>query len=300
MPTPKECFSSPAERSPATAAPAAIAGAVRLLTDADPKTIAACRRHLLRGGAAAREALECAAEAQDPRLRVRARHILRTFDVQDWFVALRAVDLSAMDVLDAALLASAPARAFQPLTEGADPHISIRAFVEAEGERLAAVCRGRTAATCARLLKERLADTLGFNGSHGAYVSLSDVAVDQVFDNRRGMPIALSVLYLAVGRAAGLDMHGVALPDHFLVRIHGVRPILLDPFHGGRTVTKQDCHRYLRVAGFEPAGRDTLRDLSDEEMIGHVLRAMLHVFDKRRDGDVCRALTRALMRFETV
>ena len=49
-----------------------------------------------------------------------------------------------------------------------------------------------------------------------------------------GVPVTLSMIYLLVARWAGLTVSGVGMPTHFLVRLHGVRPVLVDPYYGGR------------------------------------------------------------------
>ncbi len=54
------------------------------------------------------------------------------------------------------------------------------------------------------------------------------------------MPITLSILWVAVGRRAGIALEGVGLPGHYVVGHFGaVPPILLDPFAGGAAVQAQ-------------------------------------------------------------
>ena len=55
-----------------------------------------------------------------------------------------------------------------------------------------------------------------------------------MLERRRGIPISLSTVYLALGRRLGLPFEGVGMPGHFLVRLrHLVTPVLLDPFEAG-------------------------------------------------------------------
>ncbi|MEE9255047.1 MAG: tetratricopeptide repeat protein, partial [Pseudomonadales bacterium] len=49
-----------------------------------------------------------------------------------------------------------------------------------------------------------------------------------------GIPIALGVIYVAVGRRAGLDIEGVNFPGHFVVRVRlpGGEEMFVDPLAG--------------------------------------------------------------------
>jgi regulator of sirC expression with transglutaminase-like and TPR domain len=59
---------------------------------------------------------------------------------------------------------------------------------------------------------------------------------------RLGIPISLALVYILVGRRAGMAIEGVGLPGHFLVR-HG--DIIFDPYHGGRRVSMEECATLL-------------------------------------------------------
>jgi regulator of sirC expression with transglutaminase-like and TPR domain len=55
-----------------------------------------------------------------------------------------------------------------------------------------------------------------------------------VTERRRGLPVALGVLWLHAARAAGWAAHGIDFPGHFLVALAGGRaPAAIDPFNGG-------------------------------------------------------------------
>ena len=57
----------------------------------------------------------------------------------------------------------------------------------------------------------------------------------RVVDRRKGLPVALGILYLHTARAQGWESVGLAFPGHFLVRLgDGAERLILDPFHGGQ------------------------------------------------------------------
>ena len=57
----------------------------------------------------------------------------------------------------------------------------------------------------------------GFAGNRGNYENPSNSYLDLVVARRRGIPITLAVVAIEVGRRAGVALHGVGMPGHFLV-----------------------------------------------------------------------------------
>jgi regulator of sirC expression with transglutaminase-like and TPR domain len=57
---------------------------------------------------------------------------------------------------------------------------------------------------------------------------------------------------MAVCRRLGLPITGIGLPGHFLCRYQNPRQELyIDAFNRGRVLTKTDCMKYLKQAGYE-------------------------------------------------
>ncbi|MBT5413277.1 MAG: hypothetical protein HOK81_01620, partial [Rhodospirillaceae bacterium] len=82
-----------------------------------------------------------------------------------------------------------------------------------------------------------LADTVyrlhGYAGDDKTYDDLQNANLMRVIDRRKGLPVALAILCLHAGRAAGWDMAGLGFPGHFLIRLdHEGERAILDPFHG--------------------------------------------------------------------
>lgn len=84
-----------------------------------------------------------------------------------------------------------------------------------------------------------LGGTHGFTGNRREYDHPDNSMLDLVLARRRGLPILLSVVYVEVGRRAGIPLAGVGLPGHFVVGHFGADPpVLLDPFAGGEPVVR--------------------------------------------------------------
>jgi len=87
---------------------------------------------------------------------------------------------------------------------------------------------------------------LHFRGNRRYYGDPFNSYLNQVIDRRLGLPITLSVLYIELARRVGLQVDGVGLPGHFIVKHldrQGVR--FIDPFHQGRLLTPDDCRNLV-------------------------------------------------------
>jgi regulator of sirC expression with transglutaminase-like and TPR domain len=93
----------------------------------------------------------------------------------------------------------------------------------------------------------------GYQGDTLTYEDLQNANLMRVIDRRKGLPVALGILYIHAGRAQGWDLAGLAFPGHFLVRLadRGER-LILDPFHGGRVRGAAELRDLLKaIAGNE-------------------------------------------------
>lgn len=291
-------MNEPSGSAPLGPTPAQIAATIDLLGDDHAPIAAAARERLLRWGSLALEPLREGAEAESLRVRARCRALLRAFEVRDYLQHFARLRLgrtgrsAAPPLLEGAVLLSKMVRTFVP--DASD----LAAVLRREATELRAGLGGRSLPTCARLLAERLHDRLGLRGVGADKQNLEHVLVDRVLAHRVGVPVTLSLIYLLVARWAGLSVAGVAMPDHFLVRLHGVRPVLVDPFHAGRTITKADCSRHLRANGHDQV-RDHLRDLTDREMLLHYLRSLQRAANERAVPETQQTLGRAQALLET-
>ena len=102
-------------------------------------------------------------------------------------------------------------------------------------------------------LAEVLSGDLHLTGDLITYDALENADILNVCDRRRGLPVALGLLYLHVGRACGLDVAGVDFPGHFLLRIETPEgPLALDPFSEGRVVLPSELSRRALRTGLTP------------------------------------------------
>ena len=101
-------------------------------------------------------------------------------------------------------------------------------------------------------LRRRLFGELGFTGEAASYHHPDNSFLHRVVERRRGLPIALSILTLEVGRRAGIPLQAIGMPGHFLLR-DPLSELYLDAFHQGRLLDVQGCELLFRtVTGAGP------------------------------------------------
>ncbi|MEU3496369.1 transglutaminase-like domain-containing protein [Kitasatospora cineracea] len=122
------------------------------------------------------------------------------------------------------------------------------AIREAVAER-----RPRGPEETAALLAAVLGGRERFHGRQSDYLRLESSLLPEVLRRRRGLPIMLSLVWSAVAARAGLTVHGIALPGHFIVAVGdpggGDEYVLADPFHGGRLLDIPDVERLSAASG---------------------------------------------------
>jgi regulator of sirC expression with transglutaminase-like and TPR domain len=103
---------------------------------------------------------------------------------------------------------------------------------------------------------------MGFRGNQQDYYDPRNSYLNEVLDRRKGIPITLSAVAMAVGRRAGLAVAGVGLPGHFVAKAaEAGEEVYFDPFHGGRLLSPEQCEALVQQVTGVPfvAGGDGLR-----------------------------------------
>jgi regulator of sirC expression with transglutaminase-like and TPR domain len=93
----------------------------------------------------------------------------------------------------------------------------------------------------------------GYGGDELTYDDLQNANLMRVVDRRKGLPVALGILYLHAARSQGWESVGLAFPGHFLIRLsEGAERLILDPFHRGRICDAVSLRELLKaMAGQE-------------------------------------------------
>ena len=102
----------------------------------------------------------------------------------------------------------------------------------------------------ARALNEIILLKHGYSGDELTYDDLQNANMMRVIDRRKGLPVALGILYMDAARAQGWKTVGLSFPGHFLIRLsEEPERLILDPFHGGQVCGAADLRELLKAAG---------------------------------------------------
>jgi regulator of sirC expression with transglutaminase-like and TPR domain len=148
-------------------------------------------------------------------------------------------------------------------------------------EARAAIARAGGGANAVGALNKLLFEELGFAGNQSDYYDPRNSLLSDVLDRRTGIPITLSLVYMEVGRRAGLRVDGIGLPGHFIVRAEGAdgEPVLVDPFNG-RVVDADDCQERLDTiyGGQAPLTDAHLQPVPTREILARLLRNLKGIY----------------------
>jgi regulator of sirC expression with transglutaminase-like and TPR domain len=131
-----------------------------------------------------------------------------------------------------------------------------------------------------------ISQTHGIYGDATAYENAESSYLPSVIEKRRGIPISLSVLYMAVAERAGIELAGVSAPAHFLTRYdssHG--PLFIDAFMRGRVMNLDDCVEWLQAFTRWPRHRlePTLQPATPRTTIIRMLNNLKNVHARHAD-----------------
>ena len=121
---------------------------------------------------------------------------------------------------------------------------------------------------------------LGYAGNVKAYHDPRNSYLNDVVERRTGIPISLAVLAMGVGSRVGVDLVGIGMPGHFLLRDRHDADGFLDPFAGGARLDPGGCVAAFhalhgRDAPFDPA---YLAPVGPTAILGRMLANLRGIF----------------------
>ncbi len=141
-----------------------------------------------------------------------------------------------------------------------------------------------------------------FAGNRDRYDDPRNSCLNEVLDRRSGIPFTLSVVYMEVGRRAGMEIDGVNFPGHCLVRVRetaGRKPrgLIVDPFHSGALLSEQDCRTLLEkhVGSEVTFSRSLMATATRMQIIVRMLLNLNRVYMQMRSFPQARDVTELLL-----
>ena len=147
-----------------------------------------------------------------------------------------------------------------------------------------------------KILVRQLFNEMGFHGSTLDFHHRSNSYMNEVIDDREGLPITLSVLFMELAKRLELKVAGLGLPGHFLTIYQSTdmsedesnsleskiseTEIIIDSF-GGKIIDREQAAQLTGLAledlSFEPS--------SKKEIIKRMLRNLLQVAEREKDSN---------------
>ncbi len=125
-----------------------------------------------------------------------------------------------------------------------------------------------------------------FRGNTEDYYDPRNSDLSQVLERKTGIPISLSILYASLASRVGLELGGVNLPMHFLLRaIHEEPALFVDPFHDGTMLDRPGCERLLSRISGRPVrlGFEHFTPCAASTVVGRMLRNLKGIHLHRED-----------------
>lgn len=154
-------------------------------------------------------------------------------------------------------------------------------------------------------LHRYLFEKRGFHGSRTNYYSRSNSYLNEVLDDREGLPITLSVLHMELAKRLGLKVVGVGLPGHFVVRFVPKEgdAELIDVFEGGRVMSLDEARKVIRdnqrgepdPDELKALVEQTLESATSKAIVLRMLSNLRGVAEHDRDSDALRRYLDAML-----
>jgi regulator of sirC expression with transglutaminase-like and TPR domain len=217
-------------------------------------------------------------EQEAKRLRELAREVHRRTVQRDLSKLLEA-DEEKIDLLQAALL----------IARIDNDEIEVDAYL-AEVDRIVADIRETLKEKADEAAKLAAVDKvmfqeLGFHGSRTNYYNSSNSYLNEVIDDREGLPITLSVLYMEIARRVGVNVVGVGLPGHFVVRHEPKtgKKQLIDPFDGGKRLSRKEADEMVKSMTGRPLEDRFLATQSKRDILVRMLHNLFGLARNKQD-----------------
>ena len=143
-------------------------------------------------------------------------------------------------------------------------------------------------------LNEYLFKDNGFHGSRTDYYHRANSYLSRVIDDREGLPITLSVLYIELGSRLGLMIEGVGLPAHFVVRHVPAEgePQLIDVFEAAAPLSREAAEKKIFALTGEPPQAEHFQAVGPRQILQRIVMNLIGNAQNPKTGPDREALIR--------
>ena len=131
-----------------------------------------------------------------------------------------------------------------------------------------------------------LFDQEHFSGAGKDYYNPCNSFLNDVLERHTGIPITLSLLYIEVAKRLGVQIDGIGLPFHFLVRcLFPDDVIYIDTFERGRLLNEEGCRELIQrmLRGRVTFNPRWLEPVSNKQFLVRMLTNLKHIYVYKKD-----------------
>ena len=149
-----------------------------------------------------------------------------------------------------------------------------------------------------KIVVHQLFVEMGYHGSTLDYSHPSNSYINEVMDDREGLPITLSVLFIELANRLDLPVSGLGLPGHFIAMYRDEsnsksKEILVDPF-GGKIITRKEASQ---ITGLRLSEKD-FQPSSKKDIITRMLRNLIQSASNNGDHNTRLLYINAILGIE--
>jgi serine protease Do len=133
------------------------------------------------------------------------------------------------------------------------------------------------------ILLDQFFQKMGYHGSTLDFHHRANSYLNEVIDDREGLPLSLALLLMEIGQRMELPIHGVAAPGHFLALYRETdstleQAVIIDAFAGSR-INRQEADE---LSGAQLAD-DDFTPASNRDIISRMLRNLIRSAEWEKD-----------------
>ena len=140
----------------------------------------------------------------------------------------------------------------------------------------------------------------GFHGSRFDYYHRANSYINRVIDDRVGLPIAISLLYMELAERMKLNVVGVGLPGHFVVKLvpsEGDEQ-LIDAFEEAKRLTRDDAAKLVKDFAGREIQPDDLKPSDHKSIVLRMLHNLRSLAEKKPDREAILRYLEAMIAIE--
>lgn len=160
------------------------------------------------------------------------------------------------------------------------------------------LCENLTAFEKVNIVNHILFDVYGFAGNKRNYHAPKNSFINTVLETKSGNPLSLSIIYMILAQSLDIPVHGVNLPNHFILAYKDENQIIeelrefepdidhaenvlfyINPFSNGSILHKSQINNFLEHLDLEPEPKH-FKPCTNVEIVRRLFNNLVYAYQK--------------------